>query len=180
MPGSFGGVIDLIDRFSMNLAKLAAWAVAIACAVSAANAIIRYALNIGSNSWLELQWYLFAVTVYFGAPALLKLNEHVRVDVIYGGRAPRTKAWIDLLGLIFFLMPFCVLMILLSRNFVYDSWAIQEMSSSEGGLIRWPVKALIPLGFGLLALQGVAEILKRIGYLSGRYNMDTHYEKPLQ
>jgi TRAP-type mannitol/chloroaromatic compound transport system permease small subunit len=178
--GPFGRFIELVDRFSIALGIIAAWCVAIACGVSAVNAIVRYALNIGSNAWLELQWYLFAVTVYFGAPALLKLNEHVRVDVIYGGRSPRTKAWIDLLGLLFFLMPFCILMILISRNFVYDSWVIKEMSSSEGGLIRWPVKILIPIGFGLLALQGVSEILKRIGYLSGRYNMDTHYEKPLQ
>jgi TRAP-type mannitol/chloroaromatic compound transport system permease small subunit len=174
------GFIEKMDQFSMLLGKLAAWLVAIACAISAFNAIVRYSFNIGSNAWLEAQWYLFAATVYFGAPMLLKLNEHVRVDVIYGGRSGRTKAWIDLLGLMFFYMPVCIAMALLSLNFVYDSFVQHEMSSSAGGLLRWPVKALIPLGFTLLALQGVSEIFKRIGYLTGTYNMDTHYERPLQ
>ena len=172
--------IDLVDRLSTWLGHIASWAVVLACGVSAVNAMVRYSFSIGSNAWLELQWYLFAVTVFFGAPAILRLNEHVRVDVIYGGRSPRTKAWIDLLGFIVFLMPVCVAMVLLSLNFVHDSWVQQEMSTSASGLIRWPVKALIPLGFGLLALQGVVEILKRIGYLAGSYNMDVHYERPLQ
>lgn len=172
--------VDTMDWVSLRLGKLAAWLVLVACAVSAGNAILRYALSIGSNAWLEAQWYMFAATVFFGAPLILKLNEHVRVDVLYGGRAPRTKAWIDLLGLIFFFMPVTVSMVLLSLNFVHDSWVQQEMSSSAGGLIRWPVKLLIPVGFTLLSLQGLSEIIKRIGYLTGTYNMDIHYERPLQ
>jgi len=174
------GFIDKMDRFSHLLGKLSAWLVLIACAISALNAIVRYSFNIGSNAWLELQWYLFAGTVYFGAPLLLKLNEHVRVDVIYGGRSGKTQAWIDLLGLLIFFMPVCVAMVLLSLNFVHDSYNQHEMSSSAGGLLRWPVKLMIPLGFALLTLQGVSEIIKRIGYLKGTYNMDTHYERPLQ
>lgn len=172
--------VEGVDWLSLQLGKVAAWAVLIACTISAGNAIIRYAFNLGSNAWLEAQWYLFAVTVYFGAPLLLKLNEHVRVDVIYGGRKGRTKAWIDLLGIVFFFMPVCVAVVLLSINLAHDSYHIGEMSSSAGGLLRWPVKALIPIGFALLVLQGVAEIIKRIGYLSGTYNMDTHYDRPLQ
>jgi TRAP-type mannitol/chloroaromatic compound transport system permease small subunit len=174
------GFIEKMDKVSLLLGKLSAWLVLIACAISALNAIVRYTFNIGSNAWLELQWYLFAGTVYFGAPLLLKLNEHVRVDVIYGGRSGKTQAWIDLLGLFFFFMPVCVAMVLLSLNLVYDSYNQHEMSSSAGGLLRWPVKLLIPLGFALLTLQGISEIFKRIGYLTGTYNMDTHYERPLQ
>lgn len=174
------GLIEVIDWLALHLGRVASYAVLFACAISAGNAMIRYGFSIGSNAWLEAQWYLFAVTVFFGAPQLLKLNEHVRVDVIYGGRSGRGKALIDLFGLIVFYMPVCLAMVLLSLNFVHDSWVQQEYSSSAGGLIRWPVKALIPIGFGLLVLQGVSEILKRIGFLAGTYNMDTHYERPLQ
>jgi TRAP-type mannitol/chloroaromatic compound transport system permease small subunit len=172
--------IDTVDAASKRLSQLAAWLVMLACAVSAVNAIVRYTFSIGSNAFLELQWYLFAGTLYFAAPYLLKLNEHVRVDVLYGGRSGTTKAWIDLLGLIFFFMPVCVAMVFLSLNFVHDSYVQNEMSVSSGGLLRWPVKVMIPIGFALLSIQGVSEILKRIGFLSGTYNMDTHYERPLQ
>ena len=174
------GYIQFIDWLSSKFGQLASWLVFLACMVSAVNAMVRYSFNIGSNAWLELQWYLFSATVFFGAPLLLKLNEHVRVDVLYGGRSGKTKAIIDLLGMLFFFMPVCVAMMLLSVNFVVDSYRITEMSSNAGGLLRWPVKALIPLGFGLLVLQGVGEIFKRIGFLRGTYNMDTHYERPLQ
>jgi TRAP-type mannitol/chloroaromatic compound transport system permease small subunit len=177
---SIKGFIDTVDAVSKRLGQIAAWLVGLACAVSAVNAIVRYLFSVGSNSFLELQWYLFAGTVYFGAPVLLKLNEHVRVDVIYGGRSGKTKAWIDLLGLLIFFMPVCIAMVLLSDNFVLDSYRQNEMSTSSGGLLRWPVKLMIPLGFALLAIQGVSEILKRIGFLTGTYNMDTHYERPLQ
>jgi len=177
---SITGFIDAVDGISKRLSQLAAWMVMLACAVSAINALVRYTFSFSSNSFLELQWYLFAGTVYFCAPYLLKVNEHVRVDVIYGGRSGRAKAWIDLLGLIFFFMPVCVAMVLLSLNFVHDSYVQNEMSVSSGGLLRWPVKVLIPIGFALLSIQGVTEILKRIGFLSGTYNMDTHYERPLQ
>ena len=180
MSKPFLSYIQFIDWLSLKLGQVASWLVFLACMVSAGNAMIRYSFNIGSNAWLELQWYLFSATVFFGAPILLKLNEHVRVDVIYGGRSGKTKAIIDLLGMLFFFMPVCVAMMLLSVNFVVDSYRITEMSSNAGGLLRWPVKALIPLGFGLLVLQGVGEILKRIGFLRGTYNMDTHYERPLQ
>jgi TRAP-type mannitol/chloroaromatic compound transport system permease small subunit len=180
LPRAVAAYIAIADRVSHRLGQLASWLVLAACTISAANAVVRYAFSLGSNAWLEVQWYLFAGTIFFGAPAILRLNEHVRVDVLYGGRSGRTKAWIDLLGFVFFFMPVCVAMVLLSLGFVEDSWLRQEMSSSAGGLIRWPVKALVPLGFALLVLQGLAEIAKRIGYLLGAYGMDTHYERPLQ
>lgn len=169
-----------VDALSVRLGQLAAWMLVLACALSAGNALIRYTFNLGSNAWLEAQWYLFGAAVFLGAPALLKLNEHVRVDVIYGSRAPRTRAWIDLLGLLLVLLPVCVITGWLSIDMVHDSYVQQEVSPSAGGLLRWPIKAMIPLGFALLGLQAVSEIIKRVGYLRGTYNMDTHYERPLQ
>ena len=118
MQGLTKRFVETVDWASEWLSRIASWCVVLACMVSAGNAMIRYTFNIGSNAWLELQWYLFSATVFFGAPILLKLNEHVRVDVIYGGRSGRTKAIIDLLGMLFFFMPVCVAMMLLSLNFV--------------------------------------------------------------
>ncbi len=175
-----GWFVRGVDGLSMRLGQLSAWLLVLACAISAGNALIRYTLNMGSNAWLESQWYLFGAAVFLGAPALLKLNEHVRVDVIYGGRAPRTKAWIDLLGMVFVLLPVCAIASWLCIHMVHDAYVQQEVSPSAGGLLRWPIKAAIPLGFVLLALQALSEIIKRVGYLRGTYNMDTHYERPLQ
>lgn len=180
MPPILAHYIRVMDALSRGLAHIASACVLAACAVSAAVALVRYGFNIGSNAWLEIQWYLFAATVFLGAPALVQLNEHVRVDVIYGGRQPRTRAWIDLLGFALFYLPVCGVLLWTSAGFAYDAWASHEMSNSAGGLVRWPVKALIPLGFALLLAQGLAEVFKRIGYLAGRWNMDTHYERPLQ
>ena len=172
--------IRLMDGVTHWLGVLAAWALLAACVISGGNAVVRYCFNLGSNAWLEAQWYLFALAVFAGAPLLLKLNEHVRVDVIYGGRSPRTKAWIDALGLLFVLLPVCLLVIHLSLPFAQDSWHQQEHSASAGGLLRWPVKAVIPLGFALLALQGLAELFKRVNYLRGQGDVNTKYERPLQ
>lgn len=177
-----GGLLFVrgIDALSLRMGQLAAWLLMLACAISAGNALIRYTFNLSSNAWLEAQWYLFGAAVFLGAPALLKLNEHVRVDVIYGGRAPRTRAWIDLLGLLFVLLPVCLITGWLSIPMVHDAYLQHEVSPSAGGLLRWPIKAMIPLGFGLLALQGLSEVVKRVGYLRGTHNMDTHYERPMQ
>lgn len=172
--------IRLMDGVSHWLGVLAAWALLAACVISGGNAVIRYCFNLGSNAWLEAQWYLFALAVFAGAPMLLRLNEHVRVDVIYGGRSARTKAWIDALGLLFVLLPVCAAVIHLSWPFVMDAWHQNEHSASAGGLLRWPVKAAIPAGFAFLALQGLAEFFKRVAYLRGTLDMDTQYERPLQ
>lgn len=174
------GYIRAADAVSGWFGRIAAWSIAASCVISAAVATLRYSFNIGSNAWLEAQWYCFAVAVMLGAPALLKLNEHVRVDIIYGGRSPRTKAWIDLLGLALFLLPLCWVLTRVSIPFVHESWLQQEHSPSAGGLLRWPVKAVLPLGFVLLGLQAVAEIFKRIGFLTGGEALDTNYERPLQ
>jgi len=171
---------QLIDVLNDRVAVIGAYFVLIACVVSGANALLRYSLNLSSNAWLELQWYLFAGIVMFGTAKVLRVNEHVRVDIIYGGRSSRSKATIDLLGLLIFLLPMTLLMIYLSWPFVIDSYISGEMSNNSGGLMRWPFKAILPLGFALLALQGVAEVIKRVAYLRGELRMDTHYDRPLQ
>jgi TRAP-type mannitol/chloroaromatic compound transport system permease small subunit len=118
--------------------------------------------------------------VLLGAPFVLKMNEHVRVDVIYSHLSSRGQARIDLFGLIFFLMPGALLLTWMSWPWFVDSFVTHEMSSNAGGLIRWPVKLMLPIGFGLLALQGLSEIIKRAAYLKGDYAMDLQYERPLQ
>lgn len=165
---------------SARLGQLAAWCVLLACLTSATNAVLRYAFSLGSNAWLEAQWYLFAASVMLGAPLLLKLNEHVRVDVLYGLLSPRRKAWVDVFGLLLFLLPVCWVFAAVSLPFAWEAWNSGERSSNAGGLLRWPVKALLPLGFGLLIMQGVAELLRRVQFLQGNAALDSHYERPLQ
>ncbi len=169
-----------IDRASRVAARVAIWLVLICALVSALNAISRYALDLSSNAWLELQWYMFAGTVLLGAPHLLATNGHVRVDLFYARLNPRQRNWLDLAGLILFLLPFSVFMLTTSWPWFVESWQIQEISSNAGGLLRWPVKLLLPIGFALLIAQGVSEIIKRIAALSGEITLDSHYEKPLQ
>ncbi len=148
--------------------------------ISAANALSRYALNISSNAWLEIQWQMFAGIFLLGAPYVLKLNEHVRVDIIFGGRSDRTKLWIDVFGIIFFLFPVTAMMTLMGFEFFATSYGQNEVSSNAGGLPVWPVKALLPLGFALMFLQGISELIKRIAGLRGNEAMMPSYEKPLQ
>jgi len=171
---------SIIDRINERLGRIAVWLVLIACLVSAANAVSRYALDASSNAWLELQWYLFAAIVLFGAPRVLHANGHVRVDIFYGRASNRTRALIDLLGLLFFLLPISSYVAWMAWPFFLDSFQNSEMSSNAGGLLRWPVKLLLPVGFALLVLQGLSEAIKRLAYLQGRITLDAHYEKPLQ
>jgi len=170
----------VIDRVSMLMAVLAASAVFLSCMVSAGNATIRYLFNDSSNAWLEIQWYLFGACVMLGAADVLRLNEHVRVDVLYGRLGGRGKVWVDLLGMGFFLLPVTIVIASMAWPWFVDSFVHGEMSNNAGGLIRWPLKLLIPLGFVLLALQGLSEIVKRVAHLRGVVFMDTHYERPLQ
>lgn len=171
---------SLIDWLNDRLGAIAKWAVTLACAISAGNAFIRYGLDISSNAWLEIQWYLFGVCVMLGAPLVLRLNEHVRVDVFYGKLAGPGKVWIDLLGLVFFLMPSMAVMLHYSWPLFLSMYQSGEMSSNAGGLIRWPAMLLLPLGFSLMLLQGLSEIIKRVGWLTGTHDMSIHYERPLQ
>lgn len=169
-----------IDQLNAAVGTLASCAVLIACLISAGNAISRYTFSISSNAWLEIQWYLFGVMFLFGAAYTLKNNGHVRVDILYSRLSPRQAAWLDLFGGILFLMPAVVIIGWMSWPFFLDSYTIREMSNNAGGLPRWPAKFLMPVGFGLLALQGLSEIVKRIAVLSGHLDLAPKYEKPLQ
>ena len=168
------------DWLTTQLGKLAAFAVLFAALISAGNAFVRYGLNVSSNGWLEIQWYLFAVTVMLGAPVVLKLNEHVRVDIIYGKLKGNRPVYIDLFGLAFFLLTTMGVLAYLSWPLFMNMYLSGEVSPSAGGLIRWPVVLMLPLGFALMFFQGVSEIIKRVCYLNGSFEMSTHYEKPVQ
>jgi TRAP-type mannitol/chloroaromatic compound transport system permease small subunit len=157
-----------IDALNEAIGRGVKWLVLVATLVSAVNASLRYGFDLSSNAWLELQWYLFALIFLLGAGYTLKHNGHVRIDVIYGRLSPRAQAWIDLFGGLLFLLPVTGLMAWMGWSVFSESWAIQEHSPDSGGLLRWPVKLALPLGFGLLFLQGVAEIIKRIGMLRGQ------------
>jgi len=167
-----------IDALNERVGRLTIWLVLVATLISAGNALARYVLSDSSNAWLEIQWYLFGAIFLLGAGYTLKHNGHVRIDIVYGRLGPRGQAWIDLFGGLFFLLPLAIVMAWLAWPIFLDSWRTLEHSSDSGGLLRWPVKLLLPLGFGLLALQGVAEIIKRIGVLTGRYAMTD--EKPVE
>ncbi len=169
-----------MDWVSEKFGVIASWAVLLAALISAGNAFIRYGLDISSNGWIEIQWYLFAYTVMVGAPIVLKLNEHVRVDLIYGKLKGNAPVYVDLMGLVLFLLPVIGLLAYLCWGYFYNTWVSGEMSQNSGGLIRWPATLALPLGFSLMFLQGLAEIIKRTAYLQGAFEMDTHYEKPLQ
>ena len=169
-----------VDKASAQFGHLAAFAVLAAALISAGNAFIRYGFDISSNGWLEIQWYLFAATVMLGAPLVLKLNEHVRVDLLYGKLKGKGPVYVDLFGLVVFLLPVMGMLAWLSFPLFVKMLVTGEMSSNAGGLIRWPAMLLLPLGFGWMFLQGLSEIIKRVSYLQGKYEMDTHYEKPVQ
>jgi len=175
----------IIDRISQVAGIVAASLVLLSCLVSAGNAISRYAFSASSNAWLEIQWYMFAGMVLLGAAETFRRNEHVRVDLLYGSVSHRTREWIDLLGGVVFLMPMCLIMIYFTWPVFVESWRLGEMSTNAGGLIRWPVQLVLPVGFGLLTLQGLSEIIKRGAALSGtaleRQGVEEiEYQKPLQ
>ena len=170
----------LIDALNDRFATVAKWAVFASCAISATNAVVRYLANYSSNAFLEIQWYLFAGCVMLGAAQVLRVNEHVRVDVLYGRYSGRTQAIIDLIGLLLFMLPSMLVMIYFSWPLFLKMFLTGEVSSNAGGLIRWPAILLLPLGFGLLFAQGVSEAIKRIAWLAHKYDADFHYERPLQ
>ena len=158
---------SLVDKLNERIGRLVMWGVLIATLVATGNALAKHFLGQGSNAWLEAQWYLFGALFLLGAGYTLKHNGHVRIDVIHQHLSTRTQAWIDLVGGLLFLLPFAGLLAWLSWPLFAESWRIQEMSPDAGGLARWPVKLLLPVGFALLFLQGVSEVIKRIGVISG-------------
>ncbi len=171
---------SLVDSLSEKFGIVANWLVLVACVISAGNAMMRYGFSVSSNAWLEIQWYLFGGMVMLGASYTLRVNQHVRVDVLYSRYSDRIRLWVDLLGSIFFLLPLAATIGWLSWPMFVNSFVIGEVSSNSGGLLRWPVKMLVPLGFLLLFLQGLSEIIKRAAALTGHPAIDAHYERPLQ
>ena len=169
-----------IDRLNEKIGYICNLLVLLACLVSAANAMIRYAFSYSSNGWLEAQWYMFAILVMFGASYTFRRNEHVRVEIFYLMLSERSQLWLDLIGTLFFLIPICLLLAYLSWPFFYQSYAVGELSSNAGGLVRWPIKFVIPAGFVMLALQGVSEVIKRVAALQGYVTIDAKYERPTQ
>jgi TRAP-type mannitol/chloroaromatic compound transport system permease small subunit len=161
------GLSRLIDAVNERIGRAVGWLILVSVIVSAGNATIRYTLDTSSNAWLELQWYLFSAVFLLCAGYTLLRNEHIRIDVVTGRFSARTRAWIDILGAVFFLLPFAVLVLWLSIPFVLESIRINETSNNAGGLIRWPAKILIPLGFLLLTAQGLSELIKRFAFLTG-------------
>lgn len=156
-----------MDKVSGAFGLMADICVMAACLISAGNATIRYTINYSSNAWLEVQWYLFGAIVMLGASYTLVRNEHVRVDLVYGSLGQRGKLWVDVFGIILFLLPAMALLTWMTWPFFMDAFLRNEQSSNAGGLLRWPVKLLMPVGFLLLTLQGLAELIKRIALLRG-------------
>ena len=201
-----GGLLKIsraIDDINARFGVVANWLVLFACVISAGNAAVRYGINgilslaaefpllhglasgIGwygnnANAFLELQWYMFAAMVLLGGPYTLKMNEHVRVDLFYGMVSDRARIWIDIIGGFLFLLPICIILIYFTWPWFLESYRIGEQSNNAGGLLRWPVKLILPVGFALMALQGISEIIKRIAALENLIEAEFKYEKPLQ
>lgn len=157
-----------IDDLSQFMGKLTGWLILATTLISAGNAIVRKLFDVGSNAFLEVQWYLFAGVFMLGAGYVLLKNAHVRIDFLSARLSPRVRNWIDVGGIVLALIPFCVLSIVLAWPMFTQAFASGEMSSNAGGLIRWPAYLLIPVGFFLLLLQGLSELVKRIAFLSGQ------------
>ena len=157
----------LIDAVNLLLGKLIMWLVLGAVVISAGNAIVRKALNIGSNAWLEIQWYLFAAVFMLGVGYVMLKNAHVRIDFISSKLSVRTNAIIDALGIVIFTIPLSLIMLWLGWPLFERAWTSGEMSENAGGLVRWPVLALLPAGFLILLAQAVSELIKRLAFLNG-------------
>ncbi len=174
----------VVDDVNAVFGKAADWMTLLAVAISAGNAFVRYGVSYSSNAWLEVQWYLFAGMVMLGAAYTLRRNEHVRVDILFGSLSDRYRLWVDILGISIFLLPAMALMAWMTWPFFLDSFMRNETSQNAGGLLRWPVKILLPLGFLLIVLQGLSELVKRIALLVGERPAETEivltYERPLQ
>lgn len=201
-----GGLLKFshaIDAINARFGVVANWLVLLSCILSAGNAAVRYGIDgmlalaadvpllhglasgiswygNHANAFLEMQWYMFAGIVLLGGPYTLKVNEHVRVDLVYGMVSNRTRICIDIVGCLLFLLPICIILIYFTWPWFLESYRLGEESNNAGGLIRWPVKLMLPVGFALMALQGISELIKRIAALMDLTEADFTYEKPLQ
>ncbi|MCM3564563.1 TRAP transporter small permease subunit [Hydrogenophaga intermedia] len=160
-------ISSVIDRFNDLLGRLMMWFILAATLISAGNAIVRKVFGVSSNAWLEVQWYLFAAVFLLGGGYAFLRNVHVRIDFLSTRFSPRTRNWIDIIGIVVFLVPLCLMLIYEGWPVFERAWTSGEMSSNAGGLIRWPVMLLIPLGFAVLLAQGASELIKRAAFLAG-------------
>jgi TRAP-type mannitol/chloroaromatic compound transport system permease small subunit len=157
----------LIDGMNERIGRSMIWLILIVVVVSAGNAVFRFSFNMSSNALLEIQWYLFSAIFMFSTAYVLYKNEHIRIDVVISRFSERTQNWIDVFGFLVFLLPMAIMLAYLSWPVFTLAWHSGEMSSNPGGLIRWPVRLMMPIGFALLVLQGVSELVKRIAFLTG-------------
>ena len=163
-----------IDALTERIGRFVYWLILVVVLISAANAVVRKAFNYSSNAYLEIQWYLFSAIFLLGAGYTLMRNEHVRIDIISGRLSARTQNWIDVLGIVFFLFPMAIVIGWLSWPLLLDSYVRGEVSTNAGGLVIWPARLLVPVGFALLILQATSELIKRIAFLRG------HIPNPLE
>jgi TRAP-type mannitol/chloroaromatic compound transport system permease small subunit len=170
-----------IDALNEKVGHGVSWALFISVLICTGNALVRYVFHTSSNAWLEIQWYLFSAIFLLATSYTLRRNEHVRIDVVVGHFSKRTQVWIDVFGFLIFLLPMTLLVLYYAVPYAWESIQNQEVSSNAGGLIVWPAKLLIPVGFLLLTLQGISELIKRIGYLQGKVDareFDKHATTP--
>jgi TRAP-type mannitol/chloroaromatic compound transport system permease small subunit len=168
-----------IDAFTERVGRVVYWLILIVVLISAANATVRKAFNYSSNAYLEIQWYLFSVIFLFGAGYTLLRDDHVRIDIIQGRLSPRAKNWIDVIGIVLFLWPMSLIIMWLAWPVFVDSYVRHEVSTNAGGLIIWPARLMVPVGFALLLMQSVSELIKRIAFLAGRIHdpLEKHRDK---
>jgi TRAP-type mannitol/chloroaromatic compound transport system permease small subunit len=166
------GLAKAIDALSEGVGRLIAWLTLLVALLSAGNALMRYGLSYSSNAYLEAQWYMFSLIFLLGGAYALKKDAHVRIDLIYGRLSKRAQAWIDLLGTLLFLIPMALGVLYLAWPWAMNSFLTRELSPDAGGLPRWPIKLALLLGFALLALQGLSELIKRIAFLTGVYTLE--------
>ena len=157
----------LIDALNERVGHLSYWLILVAVLISAGNALMRYAFNMSSNAWLEIQWYLFSAVFLFCAGYALLHNQHVRIDVLSSRLSRRGRAWIDILGTLVFLLPMAIAILWMSWPVFVDAYQSNEVSANAGGLTIWPARLMLPVGFLLLVLQGLSELIKRVAFLRG-------------
>ncbi len=161
------GLAQWIDSLNQRIGQATYWLVLVAVLVSAGNAVVRYTLDTSSNAWLEIQWYLFSAVFLFCAGYTLLHNRHVRIDIVSGMFSRKVQTWIEIFGTVFFLLPMAILILWLSWPVFVDAWRSNEVSFNAGGLLLWPARLMVPIGFLLLVLQGISELIKRIAFLRG-------------
>ena len=161
------GLSMSIDALNQRVGKLSYWLILAAVLISSGNAAMRYAFDMSSNAWLEIQWYLFSAVFLFCAGYTLLNNQHVRIDIVSGRFSRRVQTWIEIFGTVFFLLPMAILILWLSWPVFTDAWRSNEVSTNAGGLTIWPARLMLPVGFFLLVIQGFSELIKRIAFLQG-------------